>query len=136
MARVDLSGWSLIPGPLFDPPRCSTELHDLVVYPAELVAEALLAFPGMQVTHQADSSWWSWSARWTSEDGHRSMDVNFTLLGEEPPTWGGSEIEGACELSDILAFWEVVRRQIPACWMHDWNCRILSPDEFREEFAG
>jgi len=128
MGLIDLRDWSLIPGPLASPPATSLALDSIVEYPPEAVAAAVLAFPGMHLTHPADPTWWDWVARW-EQDG-RWIDVEFTLFDVEPPAWGGSGLRGQCELADVLALWAAVRGRVPACWMHNTLCEIHSPESF------
>src|SRR5947209_11265269 len=117
MALINLKDWSLVPGPLADPPPSSVHLQDIAAYPPRLVAEAFLAFPGMRVRHPAEPTWWNWIARW--EQCERWIEVGFTLFEVEPPAWGGSDLRGHCTVSDILGLWRAVRSRVPACWMHN-----------------
>src|SRR5437879_3306053 len=108
---INLGDWSFIPGPLENPPGSSLDARDLVEYPPEVVAEAILAFPNMRVEQSADGNWWQWLATWSL--GERRIDVGMTLFETEPVSWGGSPLQGDCEVADILGLWEVVRRRCP-----------------------
>ena len=128
MSMIDLMDWSLIPGPLADPPLSSVALADITLYSPELVADAILAFPSMRLWHPAEPTWWAWTARW--ELDARWIEVEFTLFDIEPPAWGGSGLSGDCELEDVLGLWAAVRSRAPACWMHNTLCEIHSPESF------
>lgn len=129
MGLIDLGNWSLIPGPLAEPPESSVDLDDITEYPPDVVAEAILAFPGMRLQHPAEPTWWEWAARWDHNERWISV-VGLTLFDIEPPAWGGSGLDGRCELADILGFWATVRSRVPACWMHNSLCEIHSPESF------
>ena len=124
---IDLGDWSLIPGPLVDPPPSSLTLDDIVEYPPELVAEAILAMPGMRLIQPA-ATWWDWRAAWQQDE--RSIQVDFTLFDIEPPAWGGSGLAGKCDLDDLRRLWETVRKRAPACWFHNASCEIHSWESF------
>lgn len=128
MGRISLANWALIPGPLSDPPASSVGLDDIEQYRPEVVAEAILAFPGMRLQHPAEPTWWDLLARWDESD--RWIEVGFTLFDIEPPAWGGSVLDGRCELADILGFWAMVRGRVPACWMHNTHCEMHTPESF------
>ena len=103
MALINLKDWSLVPGPLADPPPSSVHLQDIAAYPPRLVAEAFLAFPGMRVRHPAEPTWWNWIARW--EQCERWIEVGFTLF----------EVEclGACDRAPVVMVndaWQEVQR--------------------------
>jgi hypothetical protein len=128
MTLITLKNWSLIPGPLANPPKSSSALDDIVLYPPHVVANALIAVPGMRVKHAAEPSWGDLVLRWS--EGDRWIEIGFTAFDGDPPAWGGSGLNGECDLADILEVWEAIRSMIPACWMHDMNCDIHSPESF------
>jgi hypothetical protein len=130
MSLLDLKDWSLVPGPHVHAPSSSVDLHEVTLYAPELVAEAILAFPGMKLLRRADPTWWEWSARW--EQSGRWIEVGITLFDTEPPAWGGSGLAGICELADVLDLWMAVRSRAPASWMHNTNCEIHSPESFKQ----
>lgn len=130
MNLISLSDWSLIPGPISDPPLSSVALNESEEYLPEVVAEAILDVPGMRLKHPPEPTWWEWLARW--DEGHRWIEVGFTLYEIEPPAWAGSSLDGSCELADFLGFWTEVRRRVPACWMHNSACEIHSPESFAQ----
>lgn len=133
MRLIHLNDWDLSPGPLTNPPKYSFDLNHSVDYPPEVVADATLNFPGMRLVHEAEPTWWEWVARW--ERDQRWIEVGFSL-SEPPepdePCWQGSGLRGACELPDILGLWFTIRSTVPACWMHNSNCEIHSPESFAE----
>lgn len=128
MRMIQLIGWDLTPGPLKDPPPSSVSLQHMEDYPPEIVADAILNFPGIRLLHPAEPSWWEWVARWERES--RWIEVGFTLFETDPPYWGGSGLRGRCELPDILGLWFTIRNTVPGCWMHNIDCEIHSPESF------
>lgn len=133
MALVEIVDWSLIPGPLRDPPPSSGTLEDIETYAPERVAETLLALPGVALIHSADPSWWDWRARWTGPSGW--LDIGFTLFDVEPVAWGGSALEGVCELEDAVALVRALRAKLPGVWLHNGACGIHSPESFAGSVA-
>jgi hypothetical protein len=130
---LELREWSFIPGPLTRPPESSLELHDLVGYAPESVAEAFLSYPGMQLLHPADPSWWEWKARWGRDE--RFIELDMSLFETEPVTWGGSTITAHCSLDDLMRLWEAVRTRCQAVWLHNGDCEIHTPDSLRRLFV-
>lgn len=130
---IDLSEWSLVPGPVKNPPTSSVVLHDLMFYAPTTIANAILAFPGM--AHQASDKvdWWTWKAAW--REGGRRISVGMTLFETDPISWGGSPLEGRCELADILGLWQTIRGQCPGVWMHNTDCEIHTPESFERLFS-
>lgn len=133
MHIVDLNEWSLIPGPLVNPPSSSLRLQDLIEYSPGSLAEAILEFPGMVLQHPAEPSWWSWSAGW--EESDRLIGLGMSLFETDPESWGGCPLHGICDLSDILSLWKFIRRRCPAVWMHNSNCEIHTPESFTRLFV-
>jgi len=134
MTSVSLQSWSLIPGPASDPPASSLDLGDVIHYPPETVARTLLAFPGMRLVHLPEPTWWDWGARW--EEGSRWIEVTLTLFESEPPSWGGSDLRGECDLQDILRLWAHLRTSVPSSWMHNADCEIHTPESFGRAVSG
>jgi hypothetical protein len=129
---INLGKWSFTPGPAENPPGSSLDLRDLIEYPPEVVAEAILAFPKMRVLESAPGDWWHWWAAWSH--GDRRIGVGMSVFETEPVSWGGSPLQGACELADILELWEVIRSRCPGVWMHNSDCAIHTPDSSRRLF--
>jgi hypothetical protein len=128
MARIELGDWSLIPGPLENPPPSSVSLDDFAEYPPQVVAETFIAFPGMRLVHDAEPTWWDWKARWQSGDSF--FEIDMSLYETEPLSWGGSLVVGHCELDEFLKFRHHVREYLPAVWLHNSACEIHSPESF------
>ena len=97
-----------------------------------VVAEAVLSFPGMRVQESDDHDWWRWRAAWRV--GDRTIGVGMTLFETDPVAWGGSPLQGVCEVSDIVGLWETIRGHCPGIWMHNSNCEIHTPESFRRLF--
>ena len=133
MSTIDLSKWSLIPGLTSDPPSSSLNLNGLIEYSPVVVAEAISAFPGMVVQKKAEPSWWHWRATWQAADRH--IGVGMSLFETDPVSWGGSPLQGICDVSDILGLWDFVRRRCPGVWMHNSDCEIHTPETFKRLFV-
>src|SRR5262245_21889119 len=133
MKLIVLDDWSLIPGPERDPPTSSLALSEIVEYPLETIAAALLSFPGMKVEHPAKPTWWDWIARWKKEDSF--IEFGMTLFETEPVSWGGSSVKGQCTLDDFMQLWNVVRKRCPGVWMHNEECEIHTPESFTKLFG-
>ena len=125
---MEFDGWSFIPGRLSDPPESSLDLQELIEYPPESIAAAILAYPGMQLVHPGTPSWWDWRANW--ENGGRRIELNITLFETEPPAWGGSDLTVFCGAQEILDLWMHLRTSHPAIWLHH-DCNIYTPESFR-----
>lgn len=133
MRAFKLAEWSFIPGPKWDPPDSSLNLHDLIEYPPRDIAVAILAFPGMTVQHPGEPTWWDWLARW--HHGEETIDVGMSLFETEPPSWGGSPLQGRCSVQRLLSLWESIREKFPAVWLHNNDCEIHTPESFRRLFS-
>jgi hypothetical protein len=132
MHMVSLGEWYFIPGPTSDPPGSSLDLRDLIEYPPQVVADAVLAFPGMTVPNPRSPDWWQWWAEWRF--GEKHIGVGMTLFDTDPVTWGGSPLQGVCEVSDVLRLWQTIRDRCPGVWMHNSNCEIHTPESFQRLF--
>lgn len=127
-------GWALIPGPLeMEGSRTSVDLQEITEYAPEDIAQTLLRFPGMEIQHPAEPSWWEWKARWQG-DG-RFIDIDMTLLEGEQEWWGGSGLQGNGTIGDVLALWSFLRASHPAIWLHNDYCEMHTPDSFAEEYT-
>jgi hypothetical protein len=75
-------GWRFVPAPPdLDEPSYSFESYRIPLYPPEVVADAILPAPGMQVVRPAESSWEDWKARW--EDAGRFIELGINALDAE-----------------------------------------------------
>jgi hypothetical protein len=131
MPQIRLNGWSLIPGPLLNPPQSSVALDEIVEYSPEAVASTFLSYPGTRLVHAAQPTWWDWKARWESGVSH--WEFGMSLFETEPPSWGGSLVMGDCELEEFLQFCRHVRGPLPAVWLHNSACEIHSPESFARQ---
>lgn len=125
--------WAFIPGPETDPPGNSLELHEIVEYAPERIAEVFLSYPGMRLVHPPEPTWWEWKARWEEQD--RFIELEMSLFETEPVTWGGSGIRAHCTVQDVLKLWQAVKERCPAVWLHNSECAIHTPESFERLFA-
>jgi hypothetical protein len=130
MTQIDLSSWSLVPGPEFDPPPDSLGQYEVAQYSPDDIAAAILLITGFGLQHPAEPTWWEWKARW--DYSKRWIEVGMTLFDVEPLAWGGSPLSGKCMLSDIMRLWLTLRTQFPAVWMHNAQCEFHTPESFPE----
>jgi hypothetical protein len=130
--RVALS-WAFIPGPKqMDAPMNSTSLQDITEHPAADIAATLLAYPGTELVHRAEPSWWNWKARW--HDGDRVINLNSSLF-EDETTWGGLDIEADCLVGDILSLWSFLLSKHPGIWLHAPDCTMHTQRSFLAEIT-
>lgn len=130
---ISLDRWSLIPGPIENPPLDSLALHDIVRYAPEQIAATFLNYPGMRLVHDPTPSWWEWSASW--KNGSQHIEIAMSLFDDEEE-WGGSPLRGQCEVASIIALWSFVCSRLPGIWMHNDACEIHTPETFVNLFAG
>lgn len=130
MPLIDLSRWFLVPGPEFNPPTDSLGQYHIECYSPERIATRILSNRDFELKHDAKPTWWEWIARW--EQNERWIEIGMTLFGIEPPAWGGSPLQGRCDLNDIMSLWLNLRDCFPAVWMHNTLCEIHTPESFVE----
>ncbi|HEV7280266.1 MAG TPA: hypothetical protein VGN57_08650 [Pirellulaceae bacterium] len=128
MRRVRLDDWNLMPGPIHEPPRSSVELYESEEYPPRLVAEAILAFPGMRLVRPAEPTWYEWRAAW--RDGDDQFEIDMSLYDVDPPLWGGTGVVGYCSVEAFVRFCRHVRERLPGVWLHNSACEVHSPESF------
>ncbi len=111
----------------------STRLYDLVEYPPEVIAEAILAaFPGIDVENSEEPTWWDWHAKW--QNGDDQIEFGMSLFDTDPISWGGSPLQGVCSVSSFLDAWKKIRENCPGVWMHYEDCEIHTPASFAALF--
>ncbi len=131
--RFDQLSWDLVPGPLtLTDPAYSIQIDESVDYPPKVVEQAILSVPNTRLLSTSKPSWWEWKAQHTAADGE--VLVSFSLFETTPVLWGGSSLEIDCGPRSLLEFWLKIRESCPAIWLHDEDCRLYSPDGFREVF--
>ena len=82
MWPVALSGWAFSPGPEeMDEPTDSQFADEISQHSAVDVAATILTFPGIELCHPADPSWYQWKAHW--QDGDRIIELDMTLFDDE-----------------------------------------------------
>ena len=134
MDSFDKLDLCFVSGPLeLTEPAYSFDIIDAVEYPPGDIAIAFLEVPGCRLVHPGEPSWYDWKARW--ESGGRFIEVDMSLYDVEPVMWGGSGINMNCTPVDLLMFWESVRSRCQAVWLCDTECRLYSPERFRELYA-
>jgi len=127
------TGWSLIPGPdKVEDHLSSIGLGEIAEYDPHGIAIAFLAIPGMKLIHEANPSWYEWSAWW--EQTNRWIGVGMSVF-DVTGFWGGSELKTDCYISDVVALWLRVQEAYPAVWLHSPECRIYAANAFLAEYA-
>jgi hypothetical protein len=133
-SRRETLDWSFVPGPLdFIEPLSSIAMRETAEYAPAAVAAHALKIPGVQLTHNAQPSWWDWRARWS---GEREAYVAFemTLFETDPPLFGGFLLDADCTAADLLGLWGNLRGAFPGIWLHDRDCRVYKPESFRAQY--
>lgn len=134
---VNWNGWALVPGPEeIETPLFSFEVHDEIVYhePDE-VAKVLLLYRGMSPKKAGVSpSSGKWSAVWT--DDNQSLRLDLTLMEPDDGwlVWGGSNIQGTCDMEFLLNLWLHMRRHLEGVWLHSPQCQLFTPEAFRNSY--
>ncbi len=129
---IILIGWAFVPGPnLMEEPTDSQIIQEISEHSAASVAATLLAFPGTQVIHPAEPSWWQWTAEWRSDE--RSIGLGMTLMNDEESQtmWGGSMIDANCLAGDIIEIWTVLQARHAGVWLHA-DCIMHTQQSFLE----
>lgn len=116
-----------------DEPTDSQIVDDISQHPTRSIAAALLAFPGAEIVHPADPSWYQWKARWYYNS--RSVDLTMTLFDDLEETWAGSGVEADCLAGDIMGLWSFLLAKHTGIWLHAPDCTMHTPHSFLEELA-
>ena len=111
-------------------PAVSFDTHEVLQYPPDVVADAILAVPNTRLIRTNDPTWYDWLALHTASDG--TIKIDFTLFDIEPVSWGGSGLVFDCGPQSLLDFWLAIRTACPAAWLHDTSCKLYSPESFSE----
>ncbi len=139
---VDLKEMCLVSGPLeLDEPDYSFASSDFECYWPATIADAILSVPGTRQIHPPVPSWNDWKASWNN--GQHYIDLDMMGCTEVDPelcngvslVWGGSFFRAHCLVSEVLAFWNAIRRRCPGVWLHDAECRFWSPETFAKFYG-
>lgn len=83
-------------------------------------------------------AWDAWNATWRHEDQFISLDMLACDIDPDNELrpglseyWGGSTIDAHCDLSRLLDLWLTIRVRCPAVCIHNTDCRLYTPDQFR-----
>jgi hypothetical protein len=133
---VSYGKWALVPGPAtMTHPLDSQSVQDLALYQAVDIAESLLSFSGMTLSHGPEPTWWGWRANWGS--GQDFIEVDMTLLEErEPIVWGGSSLLADCAVETVELLWSHLQARHAGIWLHDENCVMHTHESFRAAMGG
>lgn len=124
-----LDQWSIVPGPAsIQPPFQSTQVGAIEEYSPEVVAETILAIPGAELIQPAEPDWWSWMARWSSNESY--IDLTMTLFDTLPMLWGGFKLAGPAGPQDLLELYIQLHAALPATWLHNAECELHSAESF------
>jgi hypothetical protein len=125
----DLKRWSIVPGPTtIRPPFLSIELDVIEQHAADVVANVVLGLSGAQLLHPATPDWWSWVARWPSDQGY--VDLAMTLFEWQSPVWGGFRLTGTATPPALLDLYCQIHDALPATWLHDDTSTLHSAESF------
>lgn len=125
----ELKKWSIVPGPdAIRPPYLSVALDSIAQYPVQQVEAAVFRMPGVRLVHAATPDWWSWVARWTSQQGY--IDLAMRLFDWNALEWGGFKLSGTGTPEALLSLYARLHAELPACWLHDDSCALHSAESF------
>ncbi|HYH67902.1 MAG TPA: hypothetical protein VD866_24610 [Urbifossiella sp.] len=112
-------------------PEFSHCVSGIVEYPAEAVATAVAALPGFVSVEDGE-----YSRAWRWEQGARWVEVVVDADNtDDGGVWLASVVRADCTFDDLVTVWEQLRRSIPAVYLHEPTCRMLTPRSFLEEIA-
>lgn len=136
MDRVELEShqWGFIAGPKeFKEPFFSTVMYESEAYELTEIEKEFLSFDGIELIHDSDTSWWNWEAEYKRNE--ERINLQMAVAGDEDRLWGGTAISASCSSDLLLNLWSHLRRNGKAVWLHSPDCRIYSPESFKEEIA-
>jgi hypothetical protein len=128
---------SIVPGPPGLAPSellYSTDLSDLVDLDPAVVAQALLALPGIDAATDCAPTSWDWEATFVS--GPHIVRFEMTLFEPDAggPYWGGFSLHGYVTVPDLCRVARELRRQFQSVWIHDGECRMFTPEAFEARY--
>lgn len=128
--------WSIVPGPIVLPSTIAPSdllQSDMMSYsPSEVVA-FLEGLSGLSIDCFGDGDWCEWKA--TYEGVHDLFELNMTLFDTEAPVWGGCDLIGATDATEVLDFWHKIAAGLPGIYLHSSEAELYSMDAFAEMFA-
>ncbi len=110
-----------------DEPTNSQFGDEISQHLAKSIAVSILAFPGTELAHPADPSWYQWQARW--HESNRFIGLDISLFDDEE-NWGGSGIEADCLAGDIVEFWSFLQARHGGVWLHAPDCKMHTQQSF------
>ena len=120
---------ALVPGPsCTDLPLFSTDVREIVEYPASRVVDAWRALPGFEVTSDPTPSWWAWRGRYAPSGV--AIELDLTLFDVGDAVWGGSGLSGPLDVDAIERLWGVLLEAgLTSVYLHGPDCRMYAHDE-------
>jgi hypothetical protein len=133
---IDSDELSLTPGPLhFDEPFYTIHMRAPDPIPAERIARALRALPGVRELSPPEPKWNHAVFEWRRGEFHIRIGMMF-FEATDPPEWAGSPLDIRCLPEHLLSIWEALRADIPTIWLQDLSdLRLYSPGSFAKELA-
>lgn len=92
--------------------------------------DPVLAVPGSELVHPAEPDWWSWVARWASNEEH--IDLAMTLFDTAPRSWGGFTLGGRASAQALLTLYSHIHAALPGGWLHNAECELHTAESFGE----
>jgi hypothetical protein len=125
--------WSLIPGPeIITGSILSTELKDVAEYSIENIMKSISELPNCNIIKEAIPSIWEWKAKW--EILNQFIIFGMSSFDEDNKIWGGSELEIKATSESLYLLWILLRIKYKRIWLHNEECRIYSPEIFKNEY--
>jgi hypothetical protein len=133
---IDSDELSLTPGPAtFDEPFFTIHMRAPDAIPAERIANALRAIPGVREVKPPEPKWNDALFEWRKDDFHIRIGMTF-FEATDPPEWAGSPLDIRCLPEQLLSIWEALREHLPNIWLQDLSdCRLYTPRSFAKELA-
>ena len=109
------------------------------IFTPDEFAAAVLSIDGARLIRDCDPDWDTWRVRW--QCGDRFIEFEILACDLDPTNddrpgltdyWGGSPFTAHCDREDLLTVWIKIRQRLPGVCVHDTDCRMYSPDTFRD----
>src|SRR3954452_21176089 len=113
-APFDATGWMFAAGPAdMVRPTQTTDCFDVVEHRLVDVADALLSFPGVRLTHAAEPSWAGWQADWRDSDPRLALG----MIPFYADVWVNTTLSGRCTVGQLLAMWAHLLSRQRGIWL-------------------
>lgn len=113
-AMFQATGWSFAAGPEYMTEiTASVDCRDVREHSLDAIAQTLLCFPRVELTHAAEPSWQEWRARW--KEGENLLEFRLQPFFED--IWLSTPLQGCCTLGHALALWTHLLSRHRGIWL-------------------